>query len=50
MLGVSRSTFYRIAANTTFPQPVRLTRQCVAWREAELREWLEIRQLIGVPA
>jgi prophage regulatory protein len=50
MLGVSRSTLYRLAADRTFPRPVKLTKQCVAWRESELREWVEIRQLLGVPA
>ncbi len=49
MLGVSRSTLYRLAADATFPRPVKLTKQCVAWRESELREWVEIRQLLGVP-
>lgn len=50
LLGVSRATLYRLLDDVTLPlpRPVKLTKQCVAWREFELREWLDIKQMLGV--
>lgn len=41
--GLARSTLYKHVAQGTFPPPVRLTSNTVAWREAEVDEWIESR-------
>ena len=42
LLGVARSTFYKLADNDpTFPKPLRLLPRCPRWREADVRAWLE---------
>ncbi len=38
---LSRSTIYSMMAKGSFPKPVRLGPQRVAWREREVVEWLE---------
>jgi predicted DNA-binding transcriptional regulator AlpA len=41
-LGVSASTLWRwIHVQRKFPEPVRLTRLKVAWREADVRAWID---------
>jgi prophage regulatory protein len=41
--GLSRSTLYRLEADGTFPRRVKLGQRSVAFREAELLEWIESR-------
>lgn len=43
IVGLSRSTVYRLAANGDFPQPIRLGRRSTGWRLSELTEWLATR-------
>jgi len=39
LTGLSRSTIYRMVAQLSFPQPVRLSRRLIAWRRADLDQW-----------
>lgn len=43
--GLSRSTLYRLEAAGTFPHRVKLGQRSVAWHEAELRAWIESREI-----
>jgi prophage regulatory protein len=43
MVGVSRSTLYRLIARGEFPMPLQLTSRCRGWREAEVVAWLSSR-------
>lgn len=40
LIGLSTSQIYKMMADKTFPQPVRLTARSVAWWEHEVREWM----------
>lgn len=40
-VGLPTSTIYRRIANGTFPKPVKIGAQSVAWVEAEILDWLE---------
>jgi len=42
--GLSRSTIYAWMKDGEFPAPVALGARLVAWRESDIREWLEARQ------
>lgn len=37
--GLCRSTLYRMVAEHTFPEPVRLAKRAVAWRRDEVIGW-----------
>jgi len=41
LTGLSRSTIYRMLAQHSFPQPVRLSRRLIAWRRSDLDQWSE---------
>jgi prophage regulatory protein len=43
MLGLSKSTIYNKIANGTFPKPINLGGQSVAWIESEINAWVEDR-------
>lgn len=40
----SRSSLYRWISLGEFPKPVRISSNRVAWREADIRLWIEARQ------
>lgn len=42
--GLSRSTLYDWMKRGKFPQPVKLGARIVAWRESDVRAWLESRE------
>lgn len=42
--GLARSSIYALMKKGEFPKAVRLTEKAVAWREAEIVEWLQSRQ------
>jgi prophage regulatory protein len=42
--GLSRSTIYQLMAEGRFPRPVRLGMRAVAWREADIEQWLDSRE------
>ena len=43
MCGLSRTTLYRRMSEGLFPAPVRIGPRSVAWRESDVREWIEDR-------
>ncbi|MFH1885211.1 MAG: AlpA family transcriptional regulator [Pseudomonadota bacterium] len=43
LTGLGRSAIYQKVAAGDFPPPVRLGLRAVAWREAEVLEWIEAR-------
>lgn len=42
-VGLSRSSIYQRIAEGTFPAPVRLGEKSVAWLEADIDKWIQIR-------
>ena len=44
MLGLSRSTIYRMMNNGEFPRPVVLGRRAVGWRAADVETWIKQRE------
>lgn len=38
--GLKKSAIYAGAKVGTFPQPIRLSRRCVVWRETEIQQWI----------
>lgn len=40
MLGISRSTIYRMMKVGEFPRPTKLGRRAVGWPEDEIEQWL----------
>jgi len=43
LTSLSKSAIYVKIANGEFPRPVALSRQCVAWVESEVIEWMNQR-------
>lgn len=43
LVGLSKSTLYERIAAEDFPRPVRVSPRCVAWVEADVREWIDAR-------
>lgn len=43
LVGKSRSSVYSDMAAGLFPSPIRIGERAVAWREIDIREWLESR-------
>ncbi|MDC0496110.1 AlpA family phage regulatory protein [Planktomarina temperata] len=41
MLGLSRSTIYRMMNHGEFPRPVRIGRRAVGWSSSDVEEWLK---------
>lgn len=41
--GLSRSALYEWMRRGDFPRPVKLGTRLVAWREADIRDWIESR-------
>ena len=41
-LGVSESTLYRLIRSGAVPRPIKLSRQCNRWREADIEAALEV--------
>jgi prophage regulatory protein len=39
IVGLSRSSIYRLVSNGTFPQPIKLSERATAWRMADVRAW-----------
>ena len=44
MLGLSRSTIYRMMNDGDFPRPVVLGRRAVGWRAADVETWIKQRE------
>lgn len=45
LVGLSRSSIYRLMGNGAFPVPVKLGQRAVAWRAADVHAWIESRNL-----
>lgn len=37
---LSKTTIYRLIGENKFPRPVRLSERRVAWRDADVSEWM----------
>ena len=46
----SRATIYRLISSGAFPRPYSLGARAVAWREAEINEWIEARLNAATPS
>lgn len=44
LTSLSRSSLYRLMKTGEFPQPVRVSTNRVAWREGDVKLWIEARQ------
>jgi prophage regulatory protein len=40
MLGISRSTIYRLMLDEEFPRHIKLGRRAVGWKSEDIDEWL----------
>ena len=38
---LGKSTVWKMVAEGNFPQPIKLTERCTAWRESEVQQWME---------
>ena len=43
LIGVSRSTVYRMVDDGQFPQPIRIGTRASRWRLSEVMQWMESR-------
>jgi len=43
--GLSRSTIYAMMARGDFPQPVRLGKRAVGWKQKTITQWIESRTI-----
>lgn len=43
MIGLSRSTVYKLLSEDKFPKRIRLTQRTVVWRLSEIETWIEER-------
>ena len=41
--GLKRDSIYRLAATGRFPRPRKISERASAWREDEIRDWIESR-------
>jgi prophage regulatory protein len=41
LTGLSRTSIYNYMGRGAFPKPRRLSENCIAWREDEVRAWLD---------
>ena len=46
LTSVSRGTLYLMMKAGEFPRPLQIGKRRVAWREAQVREWIESRQAV----
>ena len=46
MVGLSRSTIYRLVKAGNFPKPIRIGISSLAWRMDEIHKWIDSRNQI----
>ena len=46
IVGLSRSTIYRLVKAGNFPKPIRIGINSLAWRMDEIHEWIDSRNRI----
>ncbi|MES2181540.1 MAG: AlpA family transcriptional regulator [Pseudomonadota bacterium] len=44
MLGIGRSTIYRLISENKFPKQIKLTERTSVWRVSVINEWVESRE------
>lgn len=44
LTSLSKTSIYRLMKNNEFPQPVKVSTNRVAWREGDIKLWIEARQ------
>ncbi len=44
MIGLSRSTIWKLLSEGQFPNPIRLGSRSIAWRVKDVEEWLQSRE------
>ena len=44
MIGLSRSTIWKLLSEDQFPNPIRLGSRSIAWRVKDVEEWLQSRE------
>lgn len=50
LTSLHRTTIYRKVEAGQFPPPVRLGERRIAFRESDIRAWMEARETVAVPA
>lgn len=50
LTGLKRDSVYRLGRNGQFPLPRKLGARASAWREDEIRAWIDARPLSGLSA
>lgn len=43
IVGIRRSTIYKLMRLGRFPEPIKISPGCVRWRKAELEDWINSR-------
>ena len=43
IVGLSRSTIYKLMSTGAFPRPIRLGPRAVGWRLSDIEAWIEFR-------
>jgi prophage regulatory protein len=46
--GLSRTTIYRRVSERTFPRPVSLGGNAIAWKESDINKWIEALSYTGM--
>lgn len=47
LTGLGSSAIYQGMKNGTFPRRVRISARCVAWKQSDVRAWIESRRDAG---
>lgn len=47
MIGLSRTTIWRLERDGNFPKRKQITRTKVGWLKKEIQEWIETRPTVG---
>ena len=47
LTGLGRDSIYRLGNAGQFPRPRKLSERASAWREDEVRAWIESRQIVA---
>lgn len=48
LLGICRSTIYKLRKAGDFPEPVKVGPRSIGWRRADIEEWLEGRERVDL--
>lgn len=47
MLGISRSTIYRLVIENKFPRQIKLTERTSVWKLSDINSWVEEREKLS---